>query len=80
MFWLSKPNLINFGNKVLGVDLLATKFKRREDFKSDLEYKDYLINTMKPDMLVVCNKSSDWKPASGYYRRSHPRPMRIDFQ
>ena len=60
--------------------MLATKFKRREDFKSDLEYKDYLINTMKPNMLVVCNKSSDWKPASGYYRRSHPRPKQINFQ
>ena len=74
-----QEKMVNFANKVLGVNL-ATKFKRRNDFKSDLEYKDYLMHNMKPDMLVVCNKASDWKPASGYYRRSHPRPKRINFQ
>merc|ERR1711971_317155 len=43
--------------KVLGVDL-ATSFKKRKDFKSDLEYKEYMMNNTKPNMLVLCNKTS----------------------
>ena len=28
---------------------------------SDLEYKDYLMENMKPNMLVHCNKDSAWE-------------------
>ena len=64
-----QQNMINFANKVLGVNL-ATRFKKRMDFNSDLEYKDYLVHNMEPGMLVLCNKSSNWKPASGFPRSS----------
>ena len=47
-------------NKVLGVNL-ATSFKKRKDFKSDLEYKDYMMKNAEPNMLVLCNKDSSWK-------------------
>ena len=66
-----QQNIINFANRVLGVNL-ATKFKKRVDFKSDLEYKDYMMQTMKSGMLVICNQTSEWTPASSYYRRSCP--------
>merc|ERR1719234_1376060 len=41
--------------KVLGVNLAAS-FKKRKDFKSDLEYTKYMKNNTKPNMLVLCNK------------------------
>ena len=66
-----QQNIINFANRVLGVNL-ATKFKKRVDFKSDLEYKDYMMQTMKSGMLVICNQTSEWTPSSSYYRRSCP--------
>ena len=51
---------VDIVSKVLGVTLTNT-FKKRSDFKSRFEYKDYMMKNMKPDMLVVCNKASPWK-------------------
>ena len=43
----------------LGVTL-ADSFKKKKDFKSDLEYKDYMMKNTEPNMLVLCNKDSSW--------------------
>ena len=55
-----QQNQMDVFKKVLGVNL-ATSFKKRKDFKSDLEYKEYMINNTKPNMLVLCNKTSTWR-------------------
>ena len=52
-------NKMDVMNEVLGVNL-ATSFKKRKDFQSDLEYKFYMMSNMKPKMLVLCNKDSSW--------------------
>ena len=56
---------IEIASRVLGVkhatSNLATSFKKRKDFNSDLEYKDYMMENIKPNMLVHCNKDSAWE-------------------
>ena len=49
--------VVDVADKVLGVNL-ATTFRKRKDFSSDCEYKDYLIKSIQPNMLVVCNSKS----------------------
>ena len=46
---------LKIANLVLGTDLKAN-FKKREDFISDLEYKDYVAANLKIGMLVACNE------------------------
>ena len=48
--------VIDIADKVLGVNL-ATTFKNRKDFLSDSEYQDYIMKTIRPNMLVVSKKS-----------------------
>ena len=45
---------LEIANLVLGTDLKAN-FKKRKDFNSDLEYKDYVAANLKTGMLVACN-------------------------
>ena len=44
-------------NVALGTKDLKTNFKKRKDFWTDLEYKDYLIRNLKSGMLVTNNKT-----------------------
>ena len=46
---------LEIANLVLGTDLKAN-FKKRKDFNSYLEYKDYVAANLKTGMLVACNK------------------------
>ena len=52
---------IEIASRVLGVkhatSNLATSFKKRKDFNSDLEYKDYLMENMKPNMWCIARKT-----------------------
>ena len=64
----NKIEKIDVFNKAFGINL-TVGFKKRNDFKSDLEYKEYMTNHMKPKMLVLCNKTCSWKsPATGRLR------------
>ena len=40
----------------LGIDL-KTNFKKRKDFRYDVEYKDYLMKNLKSGMLVTNKKT-----------------------
>jgi len=44
-------------NVALGTKDLKTNFKKRKDFWTDLEYKDYLIRNLKSGMLVTNNQT-----------------------
>ena len=48
--------VVDIVNKVLGVSL-ATTFKTRKDFLSEFEYQHYMMEVIRPNMLVVCKKS-----------------------
>ena len=50
-FLISNENRGNLAAKILGADL-GTPFKKRIDFKSDEEYRVYLMATLKPNMIV----------------------------
>ena len=47
-------------NRVLGINV-TDPFKKTEDFQSDDDYKGYVMNHIKPNMLVRCNKSVNLK-------------------
>ena len=47
-------------NKVLGINE-PDPFKKREDFQSDDDYNGYVMNHIKPNMLVLCNRTVNWK-------------------
>ena len=50
-------------NRVLGINV-TEPFKRIEDFQSDDDYKGYVnvnVNHIKPNMLVRCNRSINFK-------------------
>ena len=49
--------VIDIADKILGVNL-ATTFKNRNDFSSDSEYRYYIMTKLRPNMLVLCKKSS----------------------
>ena len=48
-------NSINVANKVLGINL-RDPFKKRGDFRTEDDYKGYVMGRIKPNMLVLCNK------------------------
>jgi len=50
---LKKLEIVN----ILGTKDLKTNFKKRKDFWTDLEYKDYLIRNLKSGMLVTNNQT-----------------------
>jgi len=49
-------NKLEIVNVALGTDL-KTNFKKRKDFRYDVEYKDYLMKNLKSGMLVTNNKT-----------------------
>ena len=49
--------VVDIADKILGVNL-ATTFKNRNDFSSDSEYQYYIMTNLRPNMLVLCKKSS----------------------
>merc|ERR1719204_2069648 len=49
-------NKLEIVNVALGTDL-KTSFKKRKDFRYDVEYKDYLMKNLKSGMLVTNNKT-----------------------
>ena len=51
-------NSVDVANKVLGINLTDNPFKKRGDFKSDLEYNGYMMTHLKPNMLVVTNREA----------------------
>ena len=56
-FLISNENRGSLANKILGADL-DTPFKKRIDFKSDEEYRVYLMATLKPNMIVKTLRAS----------------------
>ena len=48
-------------NKLLGVNLAELNhLRRRSDFPNETDHTRYLMNYTKPNMLVVCNRTSFW--------------------
>ena len=62
---LKKPEIVNVA---LGTDL-KTNFKKRKDFRYDVEYKDYLMKNLRSGMLVTNNKTLTEDPLGSYERR-----------
>ena len=56
-FLISNGNRGSLAAKILGADL-DTPFKKRIDFKSDEEYRVYLMATLKPNMIVKTLRAS----------------------
>ena len=51
-------------NRVLGINT-TEPFKKREDFQSGDDYKGYVMNHIKPNMLVRCNRGINFKSLGG---------------
>ena len=47
---------LEIANLVLGTDLSRASFKKREDFNSNLEHKNYIAANLKTGMLVACKE------------------------
>jgi len=55
--WKKQLKKLESANVALGTRDLKTNFKKRKDFRYDLEYKDYLMRNLKSGMLVTNNKT-----------------------
>ena len=74
-------NSVDVANKVLGIHL-RDPFKKRSDFRSEDDYKGYVMGRIQPNMIVLCNKRirGDEHRSSSVPENTIGRVISIDFK